>query len=271
MKAFGAFLPNPEAESYLLEALNPLMSEYTLGGEQSAAIIALIQHYPALLLARFIELYDLGELNDGARLAVAYRISRIEPTSDQAVSPQMLVDVLQRLISDPDYSVREVACQALTDLDPAVASNVYDALTMSDQDEKRAYATYSLGFWDSDIEEITKAQRDHRRRVRRAADEAMRIRSKWEKLRYHVSKFASDNPLERLAAAMCIINQGDERTIRLLMQSISENQLASVYLGHLEQDIRERLKHTRRETIKEEKKANSYSDSAWFSRARRRT
>lgn len=250
--AMGRFLPAHWARECLLNALESWQGAGIDDGLQEATVETLAQNAPELLIERVIQLYDAGHLYRSACETLTFWIPQLSRKADIDLSS--LLEVVKRLLCDHEISVREKMGLQLPRLDAECRQQIYKELRSSPDEWRQACAISLLGYYQIDDAELHSARFAATTRLRYAADLAIKQRQRMDALKDITEQYSSSDGMARLAAYLVIKEQGDERIMDDLYDSLSEKDTAYTYLRQLDHDVRERLKKDRQKLEQEEQK-----------------
>ena len=223
-------------------------------GKQKHAVRLLAVHDPIWLLERAVQMFDDKSLEPSAKLAIISRARQI--SGHKSCDAEKFVRLFARLLCDQDLTVREAAAESLANVNAALRRQIYDVLYGFDQDWTHGCAVYSLGFWDSDKEEIERARFDVSKTVRFFAGIAKPIREKRNALKKLIQTFEkSSGGSDRVAAYFALAEQAEMPHIEMLFQKIRYEHPAFVFLRGLEKDIETRVKEERKKRADAEKES----------------
>jgi HEAT repeat protein len=265
LAAIGSFSHYPRGREIIREQFEGWSSSnVSIFDEQSALIEGLARHDPDMLLERFNRHYDSGNV----RVSACQRLAQLVPRMfrAEATDKSLLMGAVKRLACDRHVIVREYVTYILERTNPAFCHQLYNELRHApDSDEwSQACAVNTLGFWSSDIAEIETARHAEDLLVRRAADAALVMRERRQHLQHHIEQYQSRDGLARLAAYLCLKEQGDVSTIRTLYDVTPEQATAHIFLRQLTEQINNRLRNDNRKKEEEEKKLATSRGTIWF-------
>jgi hypothetical protein len=178
---------------------------------------------------------------------------------------QLLKESIKRLICDRHVPARLRSLNALTKLDPAFCTLIYEELKRSSTSEReRACATYMLGFWSSDSREIGKMGFDGELLVRQAADAARDMQRLRTAMTWHVERFSADDGPARLSSYLCLKEHGQLSSIWEVNDLTERPSFSYTFAQQLTTGISERLKNDYRKMEDEEKKLEDSRGTVWF-------
>jgi HEAT repeat protein len=253
LRALGAFSKFEECKDVILGRFEEwVKGEPRLFDYQSPLIKGLVPYDPSLLLEQFNRFYDDGYINSSARQTLARLVPELFRSDN--VERALLLGTLKRLVCDRNVAVREMAAYAIGQTDGEFCSALYRKILGSADEWSRSCAVYTLGFWDSDMDQIQSARYDTELLVRRSADAAWKIRENSDHLKWHIQRYGSTDGLERLSAYLCLREHGDINTIWQLYDSFPEGTVQHTFLRTLTHDIDERLRKEQRDRQDEQDK-----------------
>lgn len=255
LNAIGLFLPDVQARTAIVEKLENFQGPQMDTGEQYAAIKVLARRDARLLVDRVQELYRSRKLHKSARQGLASLMPELMSTN--AAHQPGVLELMKRLICDPSLEIRRDAMEVLFRIDNEICAQIYHDLQGEDE-WSRACAVNSLGYWDSPDHWINQARRNHHVLIRRAADEALTIKSFSADLNRLVKLYQSDSSADRLAAYLALEDNGDYSTTWRLYTTTDKSSLAHVFLRELSESI---TKHSQTRVQKAEKEEKDFLSS----------
>ncbi len=250
VSCLGTFLSDKRVQAVLDDYLSRWLGPSTDYGEQSLPLNLLAATDPQALVERALDLYRLGVLADSARETLARIVGWLEPNLDLMREPQFL-ELMKRLTSDVDLSVREIAGTALSSMSPEFCSHLFDALWQEESEWSRSCATRTLAYWGNK-ETLLNARQHEDLLVRHAAGVALELRERSAITRDAMQDFTTLAGVERLVQYYLIREHGDEQAVRCLLTS--NEPIISLYRADLIDSLIERLKDEREKRADEEKK-----------------
>jgi hypothetical protein len=229
VELLGHYWPHDEVRVAILSRLETWYGPGVDSGEQVAPIRALEHANPDFLLRRATELYDIGKLSNSALGELAWAVQ--ESAENGRASSEVLASMLERLLCDEDFDVRD-RCAAISGLmERSVVHGIYWSL-ISKGTWEQSCAVYSLGFWAIDARDIERECASQNSAVRRSARATKDIFVRREAGDVLVALFGANGGHDRLAAYFSISDQGDSATMRKMHVSYEESPLG-MYLAEL--------------------------------------
>lgn len=264
LRAIGSFAKYPQGQ----KAIQQEFAKWEAGRQdwfdnQSSLIVGMIDHEPNECLRQFNAAYDNGFVNTRAREIMASRIPRL--FNGRLADYQLLKDSIMRLVCDSHVPARERAVNALTKLDATFCTLIYEESKRTATSEREnACATYMLGFWGSNSQEIEKARFDGQLLVRQAGDAARDMQRLREAMAWHVERFSDTDGLSRLSAYLCLKEHGQLSSLWEVSESTQKPSFSYTFAHELTNAISERLKSDYRKKEDEEKKLEDSRGTVWF-------
>lgn len=244
VKALGEFWPNTEAYQPIIELLSNGSGGWTDRGEQVSAFMALARHDPDYLLNHAIEVYGLGGLEPSTKQALCHWIGQV--AHDLNWNEELLIVLMENLISDQDSWIREQAAQALVRLRNDLCRNVFGKLIDSNDPWKTTCAVRALGYWSRDREEISFYRNSLDPLIRDAGDHSFQMMRKRQCLESSIENLGSSVDTERLAAFVGLEEHGDESTIWQLYDRYPDTTSLDVYVDSIQHSINKRRRDEHR-------------------------
>lgn len=262
VEALGEFWPNQRVQQAILEQLAAGSGGWEDRGEQVPAIHTLARRAPNLLLAHAAELHSVGHLDPSARQALTHWMPQLART--EGIDGNALQTLLEQLVCDHDFWVREQAAQAMVLLPLEVCQRVYIELYRRKEPWSTACAVRTLGYWQAGELDIERELLAPDRLVREAASEARKMRARRENLRVLIDQLGSQDASIRASALYALEDQGDEATIWLVGEQYSDDSLVELFIDSIVGAINRRRRDEHRKRVYEEDRRLEDLGIVWF-------
>jgi len=254
VEALGAFAHLPQGR----DAIQEQFEDWASGKEdhlnlQHHLIIGLAEHHPRYLLRAITVPYDKKHLHALGRKTLAEEVRGL--IIEQSVEWSDLLPVMTRLISDEDLIVREIALQGLVFATPDFCRNLFERIcsTLNVDEWSRAAAVIVLGYVQSDEQQLEHYRYDADLLVRQAGDIALKNKARRSALRKQIDRFQSTNGIERLAAWLCLTEQGDWATGKLCLDACQKDTIRYAFREELFKKVTDKGRSTMEKQKRDQK------------------
>ena len=267
-EALGTFAASGEHEREAIEKLEETTATgdgFGFFDEQSYLVRGMLKNPRNSLLELLREHLEKDRLTENSRWQIGGALRKL--VRDAALDRQIVLKMTARLICDSNPNLRYNVLSLLGFLGNEFCRQLYayqKANEATANEWTRICAIESLGYWDGAENETLKARFAKDVLVGRAADLAIRHREKRKKLKFHLKRFEQGDGLSRLGSFICLLENGDTETVRLLAQTSGGPSLPTVFAAHLRDKISERLDRAQSNLGTEQGKRLSERGTIWF-------
>jgi len=249
LEAVGEFYDEPWARTILDEWVeNTRIGHDT--GQQRWAFGVLAKHDPDKLLTQATRLYDENGLENSSESRLVVLLAKL--MRSQKLNWVALLPLLKRFLCDEDLWMREAVAEDLIYLSPEERWQIYEELSTMGNDWAQACGVYSLGFWDSDEDELKRMQYSSVYMIRYFADRALTMRQKRPHLQQLADSFIKTEGAARVSSYLALIQEGSEQDLHCIDERIEAESIISVFLPHMQGAVQSEAKRRQRKLMEEE-------------------
>lgn len=199
---------------------------------------------------------EKDRLTSGSKQEIIRHIRKLSDTP--SVDREALIRLFKPLMVNEDPYVRYSFLALLSLIDPSIPFELYLRCTEDSPDEwTLACAVESLGYWDSDPEELAARRWNSSHLVRQFANQAISHGEDRRRLDFHLERLLSSDGLERLQSFLSIKYNGDRNTIRRLYgmkDELGEHSIEAILIDELIGQTGNELDRKHRNLDQDEKK-----------------